>query len=88
MEQMTTQLITAIALSEEKGIQKDRQYLFSLQVSNEGIIRIITTEDIEVYYGSIHDFLVSWTKISSLGWANDKETFQKMLDELRGSVNN
>lgn len=82
---MTTQLITAVSLSDEKGLQKDRQYLFSLQVSNEGIIRIITTDDIEVYYGSVHDFLVSWSRISSLGWANDKETFQKMLEELKGS---
>ncbi len=84
---MTTQLITAIALSEDKGLQKDRQYLFSLQVSKDGVIRIITTDDIEVYYGSIHDFLVSWTKISSLGWANDKETFQKMLEELKTGNN-
>lgn len=84
---MTTQLITAIALSEDKGLQKDRQYLFSLQVSKDGVIRIITTDDIEVYYGSIHDFLVSWTKISSLGWANDKETFQKMLEELKAGNN-
>ncbi|KAA5535075.1 hypothetical protein F0919_10820 [Taibaiella lutea] len=84
MEQMTTQLITALSLTEDKGLQKDRVYLFSLQVSNEGVIRIITTDDIEVYYGSIHDFLISWAKISSLGWANDKETFQKMLEELKG----
>ncbi|WP_118952916.1 hypothetical protein [Taibaiella helva] len=82
---MTTQLITAVSLSDEKGLQKDRQYLFSLQVSDEGVIRIITTDDIEVYYSSIHDFLISWTKISSLGWANDKETFQKMLEELKGN---
>ena len=85
---MTTQLITAVSLKAEQGLQKDRQYLFSLQVSNEGIIRIITTDDVEVYYSSIHDFLISWTKISSMGWANDKETFQKMLEELRGSINN
>lgn len=84
MEQMTTQLITAVSLSDEKGLQKDRQYLFSLQVSNEGIIRIITTDDIEVYYGSVHNFLISWNGISSLGWANDRETFQKMLEELKG----
>lgn len=82
---MTTQLITAIAVTEDKGLQKDRQYLFSLQVSDEGVIRIITTDDIEVYYGNIHDFLVSWSKVSSLGWANDKETFQKMLEELKGA---
>jgi len=88
MEQMTTQLITAVSLTDEKGLQKDRQYLFSLQVSNEGVIRVITTDDVELYYGSIHDFLVSWTKISSLGWANDKETFHKMLEELKGSINN
>ena len=84
MEQMTTQLISALSLTEDKGLQKDRVYLFSLQVSDEGIIRIITTDDIEVYYGSIHDFLISWAKISSLGWANDKETFHKMLQELKG----
>lgn len=81
---MTTQLITALALTDEKGLQKDRQYLFSLQVSDEGIIRIITTDDIEIYYSSIHDFLVSWSGISSLGWANDKETFERMLRELAG----
>lgn len=81
---MTTQLITATSLSDEKGLQRDRRYLFSLQVSREGIIRIITTDDIEVYYSSIHDFLISWAGISSLGWANDKETFQQMLEELKG----
>jgi len=75
--------MTAQSLTEDKGLQKDRIYLFSLQVSNEGVIRIITTDDIEVYYGSIHDFLISWARISSLGWANDKETFQKMLEELK-----
>jgi hypothetical protein len=84
MEQMTTQLMTAQSLTEDKGLQKDRVYLFSLQVSDKGVIRIITTDDIEVYYGSVHDFLISWAKISSLGWANDKETFQKMLEELKG----
>lgn len=84
MEQMTTQLISALSLTEDKGLQKNRVYLFSFQVSDEGVIRIITTDDIEVYYGSIHDFLISWAKISSLGWANDKETFQKMLEELKG----
>lgn len=84
MDNMTTQLVTAVSATNEKGLQQDRQYLFSLQVSNEGIIRVITTDDIEVYYSSIHDFLISWQKISSLGWANDKETFQKMLQELKG----
>lgn len=86
MQEMTTQLITAIALSEDKGLQKDRQYLFSLQVSDKGVIRVITTDDIELYYGSVHDFLISWSQISSLGWANDKATFQKMLEELKGRV--
>jgi hypothetical protein len=85
MEQMTTQLMTAQSLTEDNGLRKNNVYLFSLQVSNEGIIRIITTDDIEVYYGSIHDFLISWAKISSLGWANDKEAFEKMLQELKGS---
>jgi hypothetical protein len=84
MEQMTTQLITALSLTEDKGLQNGRVYLFSLQVSDKGLIRIITTDDIEVYYESIHDFLICWSKISSLGWANDKETFQKMLQELKG----
>jgi len=84
MQEMTTQLITAISLTEDKGLQKDRQYLFSLQVSDKGVIRVITTDDIEVYYASVHDFLISWSGISSLGWANDKETFRKMLEELKG----
>ncbi len=84
MEQMTTQLISAQSLTEEKGLKKGLQYLFSFQVSGEGIIRIITTDDIEVYYSSVHDFLISWGRITSLGWANDKETFAKMLAELKG----
>jgi orotate phosphoribosyltransferase-like protein len=80
---MTTQLITAVAQLDEKGLQKGRQYLFSLQSSQEGYLRIVTTDDVEVYYSSIHDFLISWANISSLGWANDKETFQKMLKDLQ-----
>lgn len=83
MEEMTTQLITAVALTGDNGLEQGRQYLFSLQVSDKGIIRVVTNDDIEVYYASIHDFLVSWQKISSLGWANDKETFQKMLEALK-----
>lgn len=86
MQEMTTQLITAVSLSADKGLEQQRQYLFSLQVSNEGVIRVVTTDDIEVYYASIHDFLISWSKITSLGWANDKATFQKMLAELRGEA--
>jgi len=87
MSEMTTQLITAIATATDKGLEKNRQYLFSLQVSDANLIRIITTDDVEIYYASVHDFLISWTKISSLGWANDKATFQKMLAELKGEAN-
>ncbi len=83
---MTTQLITAVSLTADKGLDKDRQYLFSLQVSDQSVIRIVTTDDVELYYPSVHDFLISWSKITSLGWANDKETFQKMLAELRGDT--
>lgn len=86
MQDMTTQLVTAISLTADKGLEKDRQYLFSLQVSTEGVIRIVTTDDVEVFYASVHDFLICWSKITSLGWANDKETFQKMLAELRGNA--
>jgi orotate phosphoribosyltransferase-like protein len=86
MQEMTTQLITAVSLTTDKGLEQERQYLFSLQVSNEGVIRVVTTDDIEVYYASVHDFLISWSKITSLGWANDKATFQKMLAELRGGA--
>lgn len=85
MQEMTTQLVTALSLTDNKGLEKDRQYLFSLQVSADGVIRVVTTDDIEVYYASVHDFLICWSKITSLGWANDKETFQKMLAELRGA---
>jgi orotate phosphoribosyltransferase-like protein len=85
MQEMTTQLVTAVSLTAEKGLEQDRQYLFSLQVSDKGVIRVVTTDDVEVYYASVHDFLISWSKITSLGWANDKETFQKMLAELRGN---
>jgi len=80
---MTTQLITAHALTDEKGLNINQHYLFSLQASEEGYIRIVTTSDIEVFYKSIHDFLTAWKGITSLGWANDKETFQKMLDDLK-----
>ena len=86
MQEMTTQLITAVSLTTDKGLEQERQYLFSLQVSNEGVIRVVTTDDIEVYYASVHDFLISWSKITSLGWANDKATFQKMLADLRGGA--
>jgi hypothetical protein len=81
---MTTQLVTALSLTDDKGLEKDRQYLFSLQVSNDGLIRILTTDDLEIFYATIHDFLICWSKITSLGWANDKETFQRMLAELKG----
>ena len=81
---MTTQLVTGVSLTSDKGLEKERQYLFSLQVSDKGVIRIVTTDDIEVYYASVHDFLISWSKITSLGWANDKETFRRMLAELKG----
>lgn len=86
MQEMTTQLIMAIALTTEKGLEQNRQYLFSLQVSDKGLIRIVTTDDVEAFYASVHDFLISWAKITSLGWANDKETFQKMLAELGGDA--
>ncbi len=86
MAAMTTQLISATALSEDKGLVPNQVYLFSFQVSDKGLIRIVTTNDIEVYYASVHDFLICWTKISSLGWANDKETYQKMLEELQNGV--
>ena len=84
MQETTTQLITAISLTGDKGLEQGRQYLFSLQVSGKGIIRIVTTNDIELYYGTLHDFLLSWKKISSLGWAKDKATFQKILEGLKG----
>ncbi len=80
---LTTQLLTAIALTEDKGLVVQQPYLFSFQIAEDGIIRIITTTDIEVFYPSIHDFLVSWSKITSLGWANDKDTFEKMLQEIK-----
>ncbi len=86
MQEMTTQLITAVSLTADKGLEQDRQYLFSFQVSDKGLIRIVTTDDIELFYASVHDFLICWSKITSLGWANDKETFQKMLDELKGNA--
>jgi len=82
MEQLTTQLIIATALTEDNGLQKSKSYIFSLQSSKEGYIRIVTTDDIEVLYSSIHDFLIAWSRITSIGWANDKETFAKMLEDL------
>ncbi|OJU73586.1 MAG: hypothetical protein BGO09_05605 [Bacteroidetes bacterium 47-18] len=82
-ESMTTQLILANSLTEDKGLEKGKKYLFSLQASPEGVLRIVTINDIELYYPGIHDFLVSWNSITSLGWANDKETFAAMLQELK-----
>lgn len=81
---MITQLITAHSLADQNGIKNDHHYLFSFQITDEGHIRIVTTNDIEVFYNSIHDFLLAWKGITSLGWAKDKETFQKMLDDLQG----
>jgi len=83
MEQMTTQLLVATSLTEDKGLEKNKSYIFSMQSSKEGYIRIVTTDDIEVMYASIHDFLISWSRITSIGWANDKETFAKMLEDLK-----
>lgn len=81
---LTTQLITALSLTDDKGLVAQQPYLFSFQVAEDGVIRIVTTSDIEVFYPSIHDFLISWSKITSLGWAKDKETFAKMLEEIKG----
>lgn len=81
---MTTQLLNAIALSDQDGLEIDRQYLFSLQVSDEHLIRIVTTNDKTVYYASLHDFLLSWKNISSLGYANTKEEFLKLLNVEQG----
>lgn len=85
-QNLTTQLIMATSLTEDKGLEKGKKYLYSLQSSKEGVIRIITTDDIEVYYPSIHDFLISWSHVCSLGWANDKETFAAMLQELKATL--
>lgn len=83
---LTTQLIMATSTTEDKGLVNGKKYMFSLQASPDGIIRIITTDEIEVYYPSIHDFLISWSYVCSLGWANDKETFAKMLEELKSNL--
>jgi hypothetical protein len=87
-DNLTTQLILANSLTDDKGLEKGTKYLFSLQSSHDGIIRIVTTNDIEIYYASIHDFLISWNSITSLGWANDKETFANMLKDLQEKLNN
>lgn len=85
-DNLTTQLILATSLTDDKGLEKGKKYMYSLQSSKEGVIRIITTGDIELYYPSIHDLLISWSNITSLGWANDKETFAKMLEELQQNL--
>lgn len=80
---LITQLITAHSLKDNNGILKDHHYLFSFQISENGHVRILTTNDIEAFYNSIHDFLLDWKSITSLGWADNKEDFTKMLEDLK-----
>lgn len=84
--QLTTQLINAISRTDNKGLEKGKPYLFSFQVGKDGIIRIITTNDIEIYYANANDFILSWDRISSLGYANDEDTFVNMIEELKKSA--
>lgn len=84
-----TQLIAAKSLKDHQGLVPEQQYLFSFQINDQGHVRIITSTDIELYYANIHEFLVSWTNICSLGWAKTKEEFDTLLKELKeGSANN
>lgn len=78
-----TQLIAAKALKDHQGLVPEQQYLFSFQTNDAGHIRIITSSDIELVYANIHEFLVSWTNICSLGWAKSKEEFDALLEELQ-----
>lgn len=80
---LTTQLMAATSLTDDKGLAKQQNYLFSFQIAEDGVVRIITTDDIEVFYPTIHDFFISWARITSLGWAKDKEQFAEMLAELK-----
>lgn len=80
---MTTQLINAISRTDNKGLVKGNPYLFSFQVGKDSVIRIVTTSDIEVYYSGAHDFILSWDRITSLGYANDEDTFVKMIEDLK-----
>lgn len=78
-----TQLIAAKSVKDHNGLIPGNQYLFSLQVNDKGHVRIITSSDIELVYANLHEFLVAWTNISSLGWANSKEEFEQLLEELK-----
>ncbi len=78
-----TQLIAAKSLKDHKGLIPENQYLFSFQINNEGVVRIITTCDIELFYANVHEFLVAWTNICSLGWAKTKEEFNELLETLK-----
>lgn len=78
-----TQLIAAKSLKDHEGLIQENQYLFSFQINKDGVVRIITTCDIELFYANIHEFLVAWTNICSLGWAKTKEEFNDLLESLR-----
>lgn len=85
MSETITQLLSARLIAEAKDLTINQIYLFSFQINETGIIRIITTNDVELYYADIHNFFLQWANISSIGWAKDKKTFYKMLEELKGS---
>jgi|GEM_PF-3722869 len=71
---MTIQVITAQSRSGDNGLVKEEQYLFTLTTTVEGFIRIFTFPGgIELYYHTIHDFLLSWDNVTSQGWANDEQ---------------
>lgn len=78
-----TQLIAAKSLKDHEGLIPENQYLFSFQINKDGVVRIITTCDIELFYANIHEFLVAWTNICSLGWAKTKEEFNDLLESLK-----
>lgn len=78
-----TQVIAARAVKDHQGLIPENQYLFSFQNNEKGQIRIVTSNDIELFYANIHEFLVAWTNICSLGWAKTKEEFEKLLKDLK-----
>lgn len=83
-----TQVIAAKAVKDHQGLIPGNQYLFSFQTNNKGQVRIVTSNDIELYYANIHEFLIAWTNICSLGWAKTKEEFEQLLKDLKNHQEN
>ncbi|RYZ51669.1 MAG: hypothetical protein EOP49_11160 [Sphingobacteriales bacterium] len=86
---MTTQVITAVSRSGENGLTKEQPYLFMLNITVEGVIRILTfPEGVELFYHTIHDFLLSWDYVTSQGWGRTEQEAIDIIASLSSGSQN